>query len=97
MFRHIVLLTLDADAPTSALTNILEGLATLPDAIPEIAEYRFGTDEHLAEGNADIGIVADFDDRAAYEVYRDHPVHRAVITDRIVPVLGSRVAIQMQL
>lgn len=95
MFRHIVLLTLQPDTTDEQRQSILDGLATLPPAIPEIAEYRYGTDAGLAEGNATIGIVADFADQAAYEVYRDHPVHRAVITDRILPVLGERTAIQM--
>jgi hypothetical protein len=95
MFRHIVLLTLDDAATEDQRQAILDGLATLPEAIPAISEYRFGTDLGLAEGNADIGIVADFADQAGYETYRDDPVHRAVIEGSILPVLASRTAIQM--
>lgn len=97
MFRHIVLLTLQPGTTDEQQQSILDGLASLPPAIPEIDEYRYGTDVGLAEGNASIGIVADFADQAAYEVYRDHPVHRAVIEERILPVLGGRTAIQMSL
>ena len=97
MFRHIVLLTIADDAPVTAVSDILAGLDTLPGAIPEIDAYRVGIDAGLAEGNATIGIVADFADQAAYEVYRDHPVHRAVIEERILPVLSERRAIQMEL
>lgn len=95
MFRHIVLLTLRADTTDAQRQTLLDGLATLPKAIPEISEYRFGTDLGLAEGNATIGIVADFTDQAAYEVYRDHPVHLSVIAERIKPVLLARTAVQM--
>ena len=95
MFRHIVLLTLAPDTSDDDRSTLLAGLASLPPAIPEIAEYRFGTDAGLAEGNATIGIVADFADQAAYEVYRDHPVHRQVIEERILPFLADRRAIQI--
>jgi len=95
MFRHIVLLTLAPDTSDDDRSALLAGLASLPPAIPEIAEYRFGTDAGLAEGNATIGIVADFADQAAYEVYRDHPVHRQVIEERILPFLADRRAIQI--
>jgi hypothetical protein len=97
MFRHIVLLTIAPDAPAGAVDEILAGLESLPGAIPEIGSYRYGTDLGLADGNATIGIVADFEDESAYVVYRDHPVHRQVIEERILPVLRSRSAIQMTL
>ena len=95
MFRHIVLLTLVPDATDEQRRFLLEGLATLPPAIPEIDSYRYGTDAGLADGNATIGIVADFADQSAYEVYRDRPVHRAVIEERILPVLAGRTAMQI--
>lgn len=96
MLRHVVLLTLDPSAGDAARTHILDGLATLPAAIPEIVDYRVGVDAGLAEGNATIGIVAEFADRSAYVTYRDHPLHRQVIEERILPVLASRSAIQIE-
>ena len=95
MFRHIVLLTLVPDTTDEQRQFLLDGLATLPAAITEIDSYRYGTDAGLADGNATIGIVADFADQAAYELYRDHPVHRAVIEERILPVLAGRTAMQI--
>ncbi|HOT80181.1 MAG TPA: Dabb family protein [Microthrixaceae bacterium] len=95
MFRHIVLLTLVPDTTDEQRQFLLDGLATLPPAISEIDSYRYGTDAGLADGNATIGIVADFADQAAYELYRDHPVHRAVIEERILPVLAGRTAMQI--
>jgi len=97
MFRHIVLLTLHPETTDDERAHLLEGLSTLPGAIPEIASYRYGTDAGLAEGNATIGIVADFADQADYEVYRDHADHRRVIEERILPHLASRTAVQMAL
>ncbi len=80
-----------------AAESIVAGLSTLPGQITEIQRYSIGTDAGVNQGNADVSVVADFDDRDAYLVYRDHPVHRAVIDERITPVLESRSAIQYEL
>jgi hypothetical protein len=97
MFRHIVLLTLSSGAPDGAAGAIVDGLSTLPARIDEIRSYSIGTDAGVNQGNADVSVVADFDDRDGYLVYRDHPAHRAVIDERITPVLESRSAIQYEI
>jgi Stress responsive A/B Barrel Domain len=97
MFRHIVLLTLSSAAPDDAADSIVAGLSTLPAQITEIRSYSIGTDAGVNQGNADVSVVADFDDRDGYLVYRDHLSHRAVIDERITPVLESRSAIQYEL
>ena len=96
MFRHIVLLTLDAGATAEQRAAIVDALSMLPARIPEIASYVIGTDAGVNQGNADLCVMADFDDRDGYLVYRDHPEHRAVIDERITPVLASRTAIQFE-
>jgi hypothetical protein len=70
------------------------GLAELPGVIPELRDYKFGADVNVSEGNYDLAVVADFDDVDGYLVYRDHPVHVAVIKDRIRPILADRAAVQ---
>jgi hypothetical protein len=97
MFRHIVLLHLDEATAPDDLDALLDGLAGLPGRIPAIRSYEFGRDAGLAEGNATVGIVATFDDRAGYEEYRDHPAHQEVIARLIRPHLASRAAIQHEL
>ncbi len=78
----------------AAVEAVLEGLAGLPGAIPELRSYVFGSDAGLNEGNFDLGIVADFDSAEGYLVYRDHPAHLAVIAERIAPILAARSAVQ---
>ena len=97
MIRHIALLTLRPDTTDEQRQHILDGLATLPAEIPALVDYRFGPDLGLAEGNATIAVVADCDDVAGYEAYRDHPAHVAVIAERIRPVLASRAAAQFEI
>jgi hypothetical protein len=97
MIRHIVLLHLKDSATDDDRAAILEALATLPERIPSVRDYVAGSDAGLAEGNAQICAVADFDDVAGYEAYRDHEAHRQVIADHIKPVLATRTAIQVEI
>jgi hypothetical protein len=92
--RHISLLTFRDDTTDDQRDAIVAGLRELPGKIPELRSYVVGTDAGLAEGNASLAIVADFDSAEGYEAYRDHPAHQAVATQLIVPVLTARSAIQ---
>lgn len=94
MFRHIVLFTWTPDATPAQIDAVFEGLAGLPDAIPEIRSYTFGRDAGLAEGNYDAAAVGDFDDEEAYRVYAAHPVHQGLVADLIKPILDRRAAVQ---
>ena len=71
--------------------------STLPPRIPQIRDYRIGTDLGLAEENAHFAIVADFDDFDGYTVYRDDPEHQRMIAELIRPFLASRTAAQYEI
>ncbi len=77
-----------------AIDAVAAGLAELPLSIPEIAAYRFGNDAGLGEDNWDYVVVADFDDIAGYELYRDHDVHQELLVERIAPHVEARAAVQ---
>lgn len=94
MFRHVVLITFTADATEARQQALLDGLSGLPAQIPEIRNYVFGTDAGLAEGNASLAVVADFDDIDGYRVYATHPAHVRVITELIRPIMAARTAVQ---
>jgi hypothetical protein len=96
MLTHIVTMTLKADAPADRADKIVAALAALPAAIPEIKEYRVGTDLGLAEGNYDIALVATFDDESGFVAYRDAPPHLEVIAELIRPVIDQRSAVQFE-
>lgn len=94
MVRHVVVLTLADTSDEDDRAAILEALAALPAKIPEIRSYVFGADLGLDPTGAHITVVADFDDVAGFEIYRDHESHRAVIETYIRPVLAARTASQ---
>ena len=96
MIRHIVLLELTEGSTDADADAICDALSTLPGRISSIRSYVFGRDLGLAEGNVSLTAVADFDDLAGYEEYRDHDAHKEVIAEYIKPVLAARHAIQIE-
>ena len=94
MFRHVVMMKWSEGATEEQKQALRDGLATLPEKITEIRTYRFGDDAGLTPGSSDFVIVADFEDQAGYETYRDHPEHQKLIADLVRPVLAERAVIQ---
>ncbi len=94
MFRHIVLLKLVDSTTPAEITEIRDALRGLPEVIDEIRHYEIGIDRGLAEGNASICVVGDFDSPEDYLAYANHPAHLALIAERIKPILAQRSAIQ---
>jgi hypothetical protein len=97
MFRHISLLRWNPDATAAQRAAVPEALRALPNLIPTIRAYTLGEDVHETEGNYDLAIIADFDDKAGYIVYRDNPDHQRMIAELIRPILDSRAAVQHEL
>jgi len=94
MLRHVALFTWKPDASDVSVRALSDGLAGLPAQIPEIRSYRFGPDLRLGGENDDFVVVADFDDVAAYRRYAEHPAHRHLIAELLMPIVAGRHAIQ---
>ena len=79
MLRHVVLFQWKPDTPTAAVAEIEAAFAALPEKIPEIAGFEFGTDvsvEGLADGFSHCFLVS-FATAADRDVYLPHPDHAA--------------------
>ena len=97
MLRHVVLFSWKPDASDAAVRAFAEGLAGLPAQIAAIRSYHFGPDVRLGGGNDDFALVADFDDADAYRRYAEHPAHRHLIAELVMPILAGRHAVQYEL
>jgi len=98
MLRHVVLLELRAGAPAGRAEAIAAALRALPGVIPGIISYEVSVDLGLSGGgNAHLGVVATFEDEAAWRGYGPHPEHQAVVTELVAPVLRRRLALQADL
>jgi Stress responsive A/B Barrel Domain len=96
MLRHVVLFTWTPEATADQRQTVATELRKLPGLIAGLRHYDVGPDEGINQGNFDFAVVADFDDRAGYETYRDHPAHRAVVERHIAPILASRAGVQYE-
>ena len=94
MIQHLVLITFVPEATDEQRQAVVEGLEDLPNHIPEIVSYHVGLDLGLADGNASVGVAAEFATDADWATYQAHPSHQAVIDDLIAPVRASRTAVQ---
>lgn len=93
--RHIVVFEWNPGIDRAHVEGFMAALDGLPALIPEIREYEFGADLGIGVDPSDFAVTAVFDDRAGYEVYRDHPAHRAVVEAFVVGSISRRSAIQI--
>lgn len=96
MFRHVVLFTWAEGVTEEHKRELAAELRTLPGTVDVIRDYRVGPDAGLNPANRDFAVVADFDDAAGYQTYRDHPAHRALVEKYITPAASERAAIQYE-
>jgi hypothetical protein len=96
-FRHVVLFQWREDATAEQKKTLEDRLNELPGVIPELRAYQIGGDAGVNDGNFDFAVVADFADRDAYLVYRDHPTHRKIIDECVTPIVAERRAVQYTL
>lgn len=94
MFRHVVMVSFTEDATDEQKQNLRDGLARMPEQIPEVRAYRFGDDAGISPDNFDLVVVADFDDHESFLSYRDHPAHQKLVVDLLRPIISRRAAVQ---
>lgn len=96
MFRHVAMFRFSPEATEEQRQAMVNGLSTLPAAIPQIRQYVTGPDAGEVEGNWDFVIVADFDSAEDWRTYTADDTHQHVIAERIRPILAERAAVQYQ-
>jgi len=79
--RHVVLFKFKDDAPAKQIQKIEDAFGELPDQIPEIADFEWGTNnspEGLADGFTHCFFVT-FHNEAGRKVYLPHPAHQEFV------------------
>ena len=82
MFTHIVLWKLkdEANGKTRAQNARLmkERFEELANMLDGLRRLDVGIDVLQGDDSADVALYTEFDSRAAYEAYYDHPAHKAI-------------------
>jgi hypothetical protein len=92
--RHVVVFRLQPDTPAEPVEHLVRSLRELAATLPEIVDYRVGTDLGVNDASWDLAVTADFADEAGYLAYRDHPEHQAIIRDQVTPIVAERASVQ---
>jgi Stress responsive A/B Barrel Domain len=96
MIRHVVLFRWTEEATEEQKQRMASEVARLPLLVPSLRAFRAGADLGLNQGNFDFAAAADFDDVDGYLAYRDHPGHRAIVNQFILPIAAQRAAVQYE-
>jgi Stress responsive A/B Barrel Domain len=96
MIRHVVLMRWTEESTEEQKQRVADELARVPSLVPSLRTFRVGSDLGINPGNFDFAVAADFDDVDGYLSYRDHPEHRAMISQFVLPVAAQRVAVQYE-
>lgn len=75
MLTHIVIWKYRADADPATRAQHIAQLRGLVGVIPEIVNFEVGSDILHLPRSYDTGLVALFENRAALDVYTEHPEH----------------------
>ena len=97
MIRHIVLLTWREGTTDEQHQAVVDQLVRMPEIIPEIKSYALHSDAGIAEGNADLLVVGEFENAADYRTYATNTDHVDVISTYVKPILAGRSAIQHEM
>ncbi len=96
MLLHIGMLTLAENAGAAEREAIAQGLHDLVGVVPGLLRAEVRVDAGLKDGNASLLFTMTFEGEEAWRAYGDHPAHRAVLTDHIVPVLAAKAFLQVR-
>jgi Stress responsive A/B Barrel Domain len=96
MIRHMVLFRWTGAATAEQKQRAAAEVARLPSLVPSLRAFHTGPDLGVNQGNFDFAVAADFDDIDGYLAYRDHPEHRAIVSQFIQPIAAQRAAVQYE-
>ena len=93
MIRNIVTMRIRPGTAPEQVDALLSALLAV--TFPGCTSYVAGRDLGLREGNVDIGIVADFEDEAAYRAYDANEEHNRIRRELMTPIVESTARCQV--
>ena len=95
MIVHVVMFTWKDGVTSAQVAAVTQSVHALRGQIAGLLSIQGGPDLGLRPGNPDYLLVATFDDEAAWHGYQAHPLHKALVADRIAPIQAHRQSMQM--
>jgi hypothetical protein len=86
---HIVTFDWNDQATPAQIERFHKRLLRYAATAPGVVFFECGADIGLPSGGTAFGIVAKFESVAAFERYRDHPEHRALAGEDLMPYVAN--------
>ena len=87
MYHHVVLFDLKDPADIPRTVAVLRGMK---GRIPSLKHVHVGADDSPGPRSAHLALITAFADRAGYEAYAVHPVHKDVLAHMGEVVASAR-------
>jgi hypothetical protein len=94
MLTHIVIFTWVPDVKPQQIAEFGDALTKLATDLADLVVMRHGKDLRIREGNGDYALVGTFRDRAGWDAYQAHPLHKAFVREFVMPMQANRLTIQ---
>ncbi len=96
MIHHVAMFRFNEGTTTEQVNAAAEALNALPAQIDVLIDYKCGSDLGLMDGTWDFVVVADVANTDDFVTYKDHPAHRAVVTNFMAPIIAEGARIQFE-
>jgi hypothetical protein len=97
MIAHLVTFTWTDGTDPADVAALGDELSAMAAGIPSLAFYRCGANLRLRPNGADFAVLAVAADQAALEAYLDAPAHLDILARSILPYVGTRQAVQIDI
>ncbi len=96
MIHHVAMFRFKEGTTSEQVDAATAALEALPSQIDALVGYTCGSDLGLMEGTWDFVVVADVESADDFVTYKDHPAHRAVVTNFMAPIIAEGARIQFE-
>ena len=94
MILHAVVFTWKSGVTPEQVEALTSALHAMRGAVPGLLSIQGGADLGLRPGNPDYLLLATFEDEAAWHAYQAHPLHKAVLAEKVEPLVSHRQSLQ---
>src|SRR3954447_121383 len=94
-FRHVALFRWQPGATPAQIDAVTPALEALAATLSGVRSYTCGPSLGLSPTSYDYGVVAEFEDKAAWDAYMANGEHDRIRTELIAPIVGERAGIQL--
>ena len=94
-FHHVVLFRWQPGVTADQIDELSRSLRALSTRLDGCRSYTCGPGLGLSDFSSDYGVVATFEDRAAWDAYMVDPEHDRIRSELILPIVADRAGIQM--